>query len=240
MNPFGFTKPSEILYGSILLYFCRLYERRNGTSKYALFAFFVTACSTILQFFMLSITSKYGVLRYATGPYALIFATVLQYYFDTPNVANIRIFKYRLPDKAVVLALALNLFLSSGLHSIIPGLCGLISGVFYRLNFANIKSLTFPFAFRNFGRKYLEPLFSSADPTISSVSTFFVRNSSTSGTTRSESEPLLQSEIALPPSEENIQALTAMGFSRDAAVRALQRTHNQLHRASNLLIDGQI
>jgi uncharacterized UBP type Zn finger protein len=44
-------------------------------------------------------------------------------------------------------------------------------------------------------------------------------------------------QFQAPPSEESIEALTGMGFTRAMALRALERSGNNLEIATNLLLD---
>lgn len=46
------------------------------------------------------------------------------------------------------------------------------------------------------------------------------------------------SSFVLPPSEESIQVLIGMGFSRDVALDALARSNNNLELATDLLLEN--
>jgi len=49
--------------------------------------------------------------------------------------------------------------------------------------------------------------------------------------------PLQAQAPRAPPSEEHIQILTSMGFSREEVIRALERCNNDVQLATNLLLD---
>lgn len=45
--------------------------------------------------------------------------------------------------------------------------------------------------------------------------------------------------VSLPPPEEAISTLVAMGFDRDDALQALAIAHNDMTTATNLLLESQ-
>ncbi|KAM7269042.1 hypothetical protein ACFE04_024539 [Oxalis oulophora] len=63
---------------------------------------------------------------FPSGPYGLIFASFVPFYFDMPVSRRFR------------------LILSSWRRSIVPGICGLIAGSLYRLNIFGIQKMKNP------------------------------------------------------------------------------------------------
>lgn len=106
-----------------------------------------------------------------SGPYGLIFASYIPFFFDIPITTKFRIFGLRLSDKSFIYLSGLQvnsnfhdnfyprlisspvplscslcifdfqLLFSSGWRSIIPGLSGILAGLLYRLNIFGIRRL---------------------------------------------------------------------------------------------------
>jgi hypothetical protein len=77
----------------------------------------------------------------ACGPYGLIFASFIPFFLDIPVTSRFRIFGVNFSDKSFIYLAGLQLLLSSGKRSLIPGICGLIAGSLYRLNVLGIRRM---------------------------------------------------------------------------------------------------
>ncbi|EXC34971.1 hypothetical protein L484_014698 [Morus notabilis] len=75
----------------------------------------------------------------ASGPYGLIFASFVPFFFDIPVSTRFRVFGVRFSDKSFIYLAGLQLLLSSWKRSILPGVCGILAGFIYRLNILRIR-----------------------------------------------------------------------------------------------------
>ncbi|KAF3332848.1 Rhomboid-like protein 20 [Carex littledalei] len=98
----AFQSTPELLFGLYLLYYFRLFERQIGSNKFSVFILFTGAVSSALEVVALMLLkgSKFNVL--ASGPYSLIFALFVPFYFDVPITSRFRIFGVNLSDKSFI------------------------------------------------------------------------------------------------------------------------------------------
>ncbi|KAM7266460.1 hypothetical protein ACFE04_004357 [Oxalis oulophora] len=81
---------------------------------------------------------------FPSGPYGLIFASFVPFYFDIPVSRRFRVSCVNFSDKTFIYLASLQLILSSWSRSIVPGICGLIAGSLYRLNIFGIRKMKNP------------------------------------------------------------------------------------------------
>ncbi|MBA0815352.1 hypothetical protein Gohar_000132, partial [Gossypium harknessii] len=79
-----------------------------------------------------------------SGPYGLIFASFVPFFFDIPVSTWFRIFGVRFSNKSFIYLAGLQLLLSSWKRSLLPGICGILAGSLYRLNVFHIRKAKFP------------------------------------------------------------------------------------------------
>lgn len=216
---FVFTTPGELLFGTVLLYYFRLFERQMGSSRYAAYAIITTTLSTMFlclcQLFFQSLIP-------ASGPYALIFASLIHFYFETPKIYHFQILgSVRLSDKSFAYLLALQLLCSSPPRSLLSGLTAVVSGILYRLPF--VKDRDLPESLTAVCSTYVLPLLGTS-PRASRTRSRRQRHSL---------HPATQSF-----SEPNVDTLVSMGFSREQSIAALVRTRDDVHRATEQLLLG--
>ncbi|EEC71667.1 hypothetical protein OsI_04130 [Oryza sativa Indica Group] len=138
---FAFSSTPELIFGAALLYYFRVFERQIGSNKYSVFIVFSTAVSVLLQILSLAYLKGPSLNPLTSGPYGLIFASYIPFFFDIPITTKFRIFGLRLSDKSFIYLSGLQLLFSSGWRSIIPGLSGILAGLLYRLNIFGIRRL---------------------------------------------------------------------------------------------------
>ncbi|XP_024538437.1 rhomboid-like protein 20 isoform X1 [Selaginella moellendorffii] len=155
-----FSSTPELVFGLYLIYFFRVFERQIGSNKYSVFVLTTTIISTLLElsvlaFFRDPTTSGISL---APGPYGLIFASFVPYFFDIPISTRFRVFRMQFSDKTFVYLAGLQLLLSSWRQSLIPGLCGVLAGFTYRSNIFGIRRLKFPKCVASFFSRIFSPL----------------------------------------------------------------------------------
>ncbi|KAM3352076.1 hypothetical protein ACQJBY_023762 [Aegilops geniculata] len=97
--------------------------------------------SVLLQILALGYLKDPSFNPLTSGPYGLIFASYVPFFFDIPISTKFRIFGLQLCDKSFVYLAGLQLLFSSGRRSVIPGLSGILAGLLYRLNIFGIRRL---------------------------------------------------------------------------------------------------
>ncbi|PVH37913.1 hypothetical protein PAHAL_5G119900 [Panicum hallii] len=141
---FAFSSTPELIFGAALLYYFRVFERQIGSNKYAVFIVFSTMVSVLLQILALGYLKDPSINPLTSGPYGLIFASYVPFFFDIPVSMRFRIFGLSLSDKSFVYLAGLQLLCSSGRCSVVPGVSGILAGLLYRLNTFGIRRLKFP------------------------------------------------------------------------------------------------
>ncbi|XP_039809053.1 rhomboid-like protein 20 isoform X3 [Panicum virgatum] len=138
---FAFSSTPELIFGAALLYYFRVFERQIGSNKYAVFIIFSTMVSVLLQILALGYLKDPSINPLTSGPYGLIFASYVPFFFDIPVSMRFRIFGLSLSDKSFVYLAGLQLLCSSGRRSVVPGVSGILAGLLYRLNTFGIRRL---------------------------------------------------------------------------------------------------
>eukprot|EP00897_Mesotaenium_endlicherianum_P000141 jgi/Mesen1/10127/ME000075S09638 len=186
-----------------------------------------------------------GRLALSPGPYALIFALMVPFCFDVPVSTRFTIFSLKLSDKSFVYLAGLQMLLSAGKSSIIPGAAGILAGFLYRSNVLHVRSLKFPDALAESAARLFAPLM-SRPPAAPATRPGGARAAVDPGHHRvpaanryAPSAPPLAPPLP-PPSEADVATLEAMGFDREAALRALSQARGDLNLATNLLLESQI
>lgn len=242
-----FSSPGELLYGSIMIYEFRLFERLMGSSKFAGFTLVSVVVSILAQ--LAAFVLFPNLHNFTTGPYSFIFSCLVLYYFDIPVTSRIRLFgRVKASLKMFVYILAIQMMFSNFPTSFIAGFCGIMGGLLYRSESLGLKKLKFPSFINNFCAKFILPQLQSANrprtflnptngqPLSPSFSAF--QQQQQRGQPIIPPIPTTPRPRAQPPSEESIQTLTSMGFPREAVVQALTSANGDLEVATNLLLES--
>eukprot|EP00250_Pteridium_aquilinum_P022918 c25908_g1_i1 orf=517-1401(-) len=234
-----FSSTPELIFGLYLVYFFRVFERQIGSNKYAVFLMFSTIITTILNVVFVLVAKDPSPVGLSTGPYGLVFASFVQFYFDIPTSARFRLFGAQFSDKSFVYLAGLQLLLSAWKRSFIPGICGLLAGAAYRMNVLGIRQVKFPEAMASAAARAFAPLFPRGGAPSSSnarraSNPQYVGGLQGRGPALAPSAPFL-----LPPPEESVAMLVSMGFDRNRALQALTQARNDVTAATNLLLEGQ-
>ncbi|CAO2177844.1 unnamed protein product [Urochloa humidicola] len=230
---FAFSSTPELIFGAALLYYFRVFERQIGSNKYTIFIVFSTLVSVLLQILALGYLKDPSINPLMSGPYGLIFASYVPFFFDIPISMKFRISGLSLSDKSFVYLAGLQLLFSSGRRSIVPGVSGILAGLLYRLNTFGIRRLKFP--------EFATSLFSRLSWPFSTNPYQGLPTTENDG--RIPSHQVHQTEGAhaatQDPSESSIAALVSMGFDRSSAIQALALTNYDVNLASNILLEAQ-
>lgn len=236
-----FSSTPELIFGLCLLYYFRVFERQIGSNKYSVFVLFSVIFTTFFELISLVVFKDPISIGLTPGPYGLIFSSFIPFYFDIPVSTWFRIFGIQFSDKSFVYLAGLQLLISSRKRSFIPGLCGIIAGLSYRLNVFGVRRIKFPEQLASaVSRLSLSTLLMGLSNTSSRENV--TREAVTSYDMEFEDEfaaatPLLH--VTIDPSEEAVSTLVAMGFDRNLAIEALAQADNDISTATNLLLETQ-
>ncbi|GAB4823131.1 hypothetical protein N2152v2_010177 [Parachlorella kessleri] len=246
---FVFRHPGELIFGAALLYYTRLFERQFGSNKYGSFVVATCGISYLLEMAAASLLR----IPSASGPYPIIFASLVPFVLDVPPLHNLQVFGWRATDKSFVYVAALQLLLSAPKKSLVAGLCGLLAGILYRTNFMGIGDLKLPLVVTEFfsntlglGR-VLQGAPTGVGHAAQQQQQQQPRQQQSGGTVPStrpagpppggmfHTQPQLGSG-RVEASREAVQQLVAMGFDEAQASAALSRSNNNVELALQYLL----
>jgi len=154
-----FDSLPQTLFGSLLIYNFRLFERQMGSAKFAMFTSLAWLFTTLLQLGALVVLPYES----SPGPYYFIFSCFVLFYSDIPMTYPFRICGMKANDKLFTYILGLQLMFSDFPHSFISSICGILAGMIYRSNALQLSKYQFPSQIRNFFRRFVLPLFQSTN-----------------------------------------------------------------------------
>ncbi|KAK2652079.1 hypothetical protein Ddye_011935 [Dipteronia dyeriana] len=236
VSVFAFSSAPELMFGLYLLYYFRVFERQIGSNKYSVFILFSITFSLLFEVLTLALLKDPAVNLLTSGPYGLIFASFIPFYFDIPVSTRFRVFGVHFSDKSFIYLAGLQLFLSSWKRSILPGLCGILAGSLYRLNVIRIRRAKFPEFITSFFSRISWPSMGSSP----AASTRNVVGGAPAYAGR-QVERTYPSPVptAIEPPEDSIAVLVSMGFDRNSARQALVHARNDINAATNILLEAQ-
>ncbi|TXG70195.1 hypothetical protein EZV62_005130 [Acer yangbiense] len=242
VSVFAFSSAPELMFGLYLLYYFRVFERQIGSNKYSVFILFSVTFSLLFEVLTLALLKDPAMNLLTSGPYGLIFASFIPFYFDIPVSTRFRVFGVRFSDKTFIYLAGLQLFLSSWKRSMLPGLCGILAGSLYRLNVFRIRKAKFPEFITSFFSRISWPSMGSSP----AASTRNVVGGAPSYAGRQvEASAMLNRTYPSPvpttiePTEDSIAVLVSMGFDRNSARQALVHARNDINAATNILLEAQ-
>ncbi|XP_022974301.1 rhomboid-like protein 20 [Cucurbita maxima] len=238
MSVFAFSSTPELLFGLFLLYYFRVFERQIGSNKYSVFTLFSIIISLLFEVLAISLLkdpAATAVNLVTSGPYGLLFASFVPFFFDIPVSTRFRVLGVRFSDKSFIYLAGLQLLLSSWRRSILPGICGILAGSLYRLNVIGIRKAKFPEFISSFFSRFCLP--SVGNPP--AAPNRDVRGNMPSFMSRQVERNFTPVPTASEPPEDSIATLVSMGFDRNSARQALMRARNDVNMATNILLESQ-
>jgi len=243
---FFFASPGELLFGLLLMYYFRLFERQMGTVKFGSFACISVGLSTMAQVAIYVILPS---IKFTSGPYSFLFACLVLFFADVPATHRFRLCGISATDKLFVYILVLQLFFSNSPQSIFSSICGILGGLAYKSDTLGLNRRKFPLFLTQFCSRFILPFLESPSrpsiqrtpipiPPIDRAIPFTAPFSQ--APTQGYSDQLIPNypiPQVQPPSDESIDLLTGMGFPRQAVVDALIRCNNNVEMATHILLD---
>jgi len=161
----AFSNSSDLLVAEIVLWNVGVHiERQFGSLKFASFAVVSTLLATIFEFLSLLLFHRAGLNHISSGPSALVFSILYQYFRIVPSAYQFRIFGVPLSNKIFAYVIASQLAIGHLPGSAAAAGIGILTGQIYRSDLANLKSYRIPPAVVRFSTRFLRPLIGSTRP----------------------------------------------------------------------------
>ena len=204
-----------------------------GSRRFGAFIVYVSFLSTILELGFFNIffdTERYS------GPYPQLGAVLALYHKFTPRLHPkfFGILGYDFSEKSITYGLCAQVMLSGGMSTIVPTMIGFLSGMLC-VNFSENQLPEFVYSLAAIIGNGLLVVEAPAIMMSRSVQ----RGAGGGGggnRPRRAAAPQTPRAPPPPPPEEAITMLTSMGFEREAVIRALQQTDNNVEAAANRLM----
>eukprot|EP00297_Palpitomonas_bilix_P007100 CAMPEP_0113870826 /NCGR_PEP_ID=MMETSP0780_2-20120614/2299_1 /TAXON_ID=652834 /ORGANISM="Palpitomonas bilix" /LENGTH=389 /DNA_ID=CAMNT_0000856141 /DNA_START=145 /DNA_END=1314 /DNA_ORIENTATION=+ /assembly_acc=CAM_ASM_000599 len=161
-SQFLFGDRGDLLVSLLLLYRMRMHEKLLGSSKYAGFLSSSFIFSVLAQLGFLVLVR--GTPFIAPGMHWLVYAQLVQYYFDIPALERMKFAGLPLSEKSFNYMLGVFLLFSQRMPSVLAGASGILAGVMYRMEFLGLQKWRAPAWLRSMCRSYLLPLLFIYDP----------------------------------------------------------------------------
>jgi len=239
-NQLFFSSPAELLFGLILIYYFRVFERQMGSAKFAGFTFLSFVISTLVEVAYLALFQPKG--EFVSGPYSILFAMYVLFFSHVPASSRFRFLGVDLSDKFFVYVLGLQLVWSHPPTSLVAALSGILGGLAYNSPTLPLSNFRFPRFINRFCTTFLLPFLQSSDtlrPRTSARARMRPEEATDTTGWRAGRHPIFggMPPPGFEPSEEVIQELTSMGFDRSQVIQALRTAQNDPTLATNLLLN---
>lgn len=220
-----------------MLYYFRVFERQIGSNKHTVFILFSVMMSVLFEVLAIAYLKDPSLNILASGPYGLIFASFIPFYFDIPVSSRFRVFGMHLTNKSFVYLAGLQLIFSCWKRSLLPGICGILAGSLYRLNLFGIRKIKIPDVVSSFTSRLRWPSGSSSHTSSSGNATRPIPTFP--GHHAEGNNPYTVAAAALDPTEASVATLVSMGFDDNSARQALRHAGNDVNAATNILLESQ-
>lgn len=208
-----FASMGELVFGLMALCpLMRRFEREMGSRRFSAFMVYASVLSTIFELIIFNLFID--IERYS-GPYPQLGAVLALYHKFTPRLYPkfFGVLGQDFSEKSLTYGLCTQVFLCGGPSTAVPAAVGFLAGsLSLKLSETQLPELAY-----SLGR---------------SVGNVFVDEVPAVMMSREVQRP------PPPPPEEAVAQLTGMGFERQAVVRALQQTDNNVEAAANRLLMG--
>jgi hypothetical protein len=135
-----FLSESELLFGLVLAYLFRSFERQWGTSRYAT----VVLCSWLLTSLMDAVSVLFFTNEVSSGPYGVVFALTLFFVQDIPQSLRIRVGQSTaISEKFFVYLFAFQLWYT-GIGTLWTVTGGAVVSMLFRCNACGLRHVSFP------------------------------------------------------------------------------------------------
>mmetsp|Transcript_24595 Transcript_24595/g.42093 ORF Transcript_24595/g.42093 Transcript_24595/m.42093 type:complete len:305 (-) Transcript_24595:308-1222(-) len=238
-----FASMGELIFGLMALCpLMRRFEREMGSRRFGAFIVYSSILSTLLELVIFNIF--FDIERYS-GPYPQLGAVLALYHKFTPRQYPkfFGALGYDFSEKSLTYGLCAQVIFSGGLSTLIPTVVGLFCGKI-SVGLSSTELPEFVYSMAQFFGKAIE----DEAPAIMMSRTVQRgaaeranrprRAPNGGGGVGRAAPPAAAPRPPPPPPEEAIAQLTSMGFERQAVIRALQQSDNNVEAAANRLLMG--
>lgn len=150
---------------SILVYYFRIFERRYGSRKFVSYLLSTALLSTVLELSVMYLFRHLEIKMQPlpSGPLCMLYPLFIPYYFEVPRVVFGHIFGIPMTGKSLHYIIGLQIA-SSSKESILVAICGLLSGILWKVNFLKIQSFKVPKFIANIFGCTVQKLLDSSPP----------------------------------------------------------------------------
>jgi hypothetical protein len=222
----------------VLINFSRRYEREMGTRKYCFWLSAVAVISMAFQLFIAQVFLVDNGLKYS-GPYPTIGALVLLFHLYTPRLHPrfFGVLGIHFSEKTMAYAFCAQILLNQGYSSIVASATGMAASFLVTKVMASQKSaLEFPDVLVSTATKLLNRFVD--DPPAPIIAVAPMRTPRRGVPLPAAAVPAPRPAAPEPPPEAAVEQLTSMGFGREAVLRALRTSQNNIERAADMLLTG--
>ena len=212
--------------------------KKMGSRKFGAFILYSSLLSTLFELLFFNIffdTERYS------GPYPQIGAVLYLFHRYTPRLYPkfFGVLGFDFSEKAVTYGLCMQVIFSGGLSTIIPTVFGVLAGMIsVGLSVNELPDFVYTIC-GTLGKSIID----DAPAVMMARSVQRAGRARGSGgrggrnDTRNATPAVQQPpQPPPPPSEEAIEQLTSMGFDREAVIRALEMSTNNVEAAANRLL----
>ena len=245
-----FGTMAELIMGMLVMVpLLRRYERELGTVKFGTMVVFVNVVGTFLELIVASSFPALMDVRYS-GPYPVLGAVLYLFHVYAPRLYPkfFGLMGFDFSEKSLQYIFALQVLFSGGMGTVQPVLCGAIAGAMYTTSMLPFHNLILPESLFDWlesdvpqtltGRRGRGTARGGAGAGGGAGGRQGQRMAPNFGGAAAAMAAAQQPPPPPPPSEEAISQLTAMGFDRQAVIRALGQTDNNVEAAANRLLSG--
>jgi len=243
----------QLAVGSVLLHMLRVFELQFGSRKFGSFVFFSWLLAVLFHVALATACESAGVaaVQPATGPFFLVFALLVLYYHNIPALSpsKFSLLGLGLSEKTWTYVLGGQLAWSAAARSGASAGVGLLVGLVYYSNQLGVQGWRLP----GFIEKLItlplvllggEAAAAPARAAASAADDEDNMNPMPGARQRSWSEATQErlhdfgglGEAIAPPTEEQIAAISSLGFDRARAVHALEQCDNNVEQAANFIL----
>lgn len=237
-----FRTAGELIMGMLVfIHFSRRFEREMGTRKYCFWLTSVAVLSVAFQLFVAQVIFVENGLQYS-GPYPTIGALVLLFHLYTPRLHPrfFGLFGIHFSEKTMSYAFCAQILLNRGYSSILASACGMVAAFLTTKTMAKQTNvLDFPDFLASIVSAVLHRFVDDPPtPIVAAAAMRAPRAARGAEVPQARRAAPTPPPTPAPPSDAAVEQLTSMGFDREAVLRALHTSQNNVQRAADILLTG--
>ncbi|QDZ19057.1 hypothetical protein HOP50_02g15660 [Chloropicon primus] len=230
---------SEIIVGTLLLYWLKEVERVKGSRKTATMILLASVVQSLARAALSALWPDVFKGGFCDGPLTAVFALIAAFWLTVPSIASLEVFGgLQVTNNVFVYVAALHLIVGRGWKSFSLGAVGWLFGLAYQTNFLSLGRVELP----SFLSQACGKVFEGAD--YDKVKVRYGRfvqirrepGRGEGGGQNQQGTGLFGGARPAEPHPQALQMLESMGFDTGVASEALRQTNNNLNEAASMLL----